>query len=396
MPRIHLLTERRTTDCRLAPADVEYLAAHHRAHLRVEAAGPRGRYRVTPSGHVGTISGPACRVVIRPKIPVRNLFHLLDPADPFPAVEDRVHAFRGGEALDFLAARLVALLGERAAAGLHRGYAERAEAGPFLHGRLDVPAQLRQPGVRKDHLHCRFDEFTADVPCNQLPRATAELVLRSPLLGHDTRARLRQALAAFADVGPIDLRTDHFAAAAADPLVAAYRPLLDLCRLLAEGLSQAGPAGTVPFPAFLIDMDRVFETYVTRGVCEAFAAQDGFTVSAQARFRADAPGAGLDIPMRPDVLVENDGRPALVLDAKWKRKGGRPWTAEDLYQLLAYALAAGTGRAVLIYPGRKDRAWRCKLARTPTQVEVRTLRVVGNRDECARSLARLGRALLPA
>src|SRR5262249_47881785 len=159
-------------------------------------------YRLTPTGHVGTIVGPGCRLVILPKIPVRNLAHLLDPAGPLPVADDRVTPVQGDRVLDLLARRLARLPEGRGAARLHRAYAERSEQGPSLHGRLDLPAQLRDQPGRKDRLHCRYEDFTSDVPCNQLARATAELVVRSPLLGDSVRQALRRALEGYAGVTP--------------------------------------------------------------------------------------------------------------------------------------------------------------------------------------------------
>src|SRR5262245_48814667 len=229
----HTLIERVPAECRLAPDDVAFLLAEHRAHVEVAPTGRRHRYRLTPAGHVGTIVAPHCRLVIRPKIPLRNFFHLLDAAADVPATEDHTTPAPGTQLFDFLAGRLAVLLAERAAGGLQRGYAERAAHGPFVQGRLDLPAQLREPPGRRDLVHSRFEELTADVPCNQIPKATAELVLRSPLLGEPLRARLRQALAGFDGVHGVPLGPDSFRAAGADPLTRAYRPLFALCQLLA-------------------------------------------------------------------------------------------------------------------------------------------------------------------
>src|SRR6516165_465258 len=104
------LRERRTRECRLARADADLLLAEHRPHVEVVPTGCRGRYRLTPAGHVGTIVLPTRRLVIRPKVPLVNLFHLLDPASPPPASEDRADTAAGAEALDFLAGRLARLL----------------------------------------------------------------------------------------------------------------------------------------------------------------------------------------------------------------------------------------------------------------------------------------------
>jgi 5-methylcytosine-specific restriction enzyme subunit McrC len=394
LPRTYTLTERVAGECRLTAADVEFLLAGHRTHLRLAPTGRRGRYRLTPTGHVGTIVGPDCRLVIRPKIPVKNLFHLLDPTGPLPVAEDRAATVTGTEALDFLAGRLARLLAERVVAGLHRAYSERCEAGPFLQGRLDLAAHLRERNGRKDRFHCRYEDFTADVPCNQVPKAAAELVLRSPLLADGVRAALRQALAAFAEVGSVVLGPESFRDARPDRLTEAYRPLLELSRLLAESLSPGEAAGAVPCPAFLLDLERVFEQYVTRGLVEGGAEGGHYAVSAQPLFRANRPVAGqADLLMRPDVTIDHDGRPVVVVDVKWKRQPASALVRPDLHQVLAYATALGARRAVLVYPGRRDCRWIYSLARAPVEVEVRTLRVVGSRDACVRSLRRLIRAV---
>ncbi len=394
--RTLFLRERVPRECRLSRADVDLLLTDHHAHVEVVPTPRRGRYRLTPTGHVGTLVLPTRRLVIRPKVPLVNLFHLLDPTSPPPVSDDRADTVPGTEALDFLAGRLAHLLAERAAAGLHRGYAERAERGTFLQGRLDVAAQVREGGARKEALHCRFEEFTADVPCNRVPKAVAELVLRSPIVGERARSAVRQALGGFDGIGAEPLGPDSFTQAESGRLTEAYRPLLDLCRLLADGLAPGGREGATACPAFLLDMERVFEAYMTRGVAEAFAGRERYRVDVQPWHLANRPVAGQpDIRLRPDVVVAHDGRPQVVVDAKWKDVADSPLVTDDVYQVLAYCAALGVGRGVLVYPGRRDRGWDYDMAGAPIRLTVRTLRVVGEREACARSLRRLGRALAP-
>jgi 5-methylcytosine-specific restriction enzyme subunit McrC len=387
MRRTVNLTERRPRPVRLTPADVEFLLAAHRGRIDLAPTGRPGVFQLTPRGCAGVVVAPTRRLVIRPKIPLQNLFFLLDPDDPVVVGRDEAAPAPGAEIPDFLAGRLARLLAERAAAGLHRGYREQAEEGPFLHGRIDVPAQLRQGPGRKDRLHGLRDDFTVDVPCNQAPRATAERLLASSLLGGRVREALLLALRGFDEVQTALLTPALFAAAEADRMAAGYRPLLDLCRLLADALGPGDAAGPTPCPAFLLDMERVFERYVTRGVLEAFAGADGWTAAPQQTHEV-APG----LEMRPDVTVYREGRPMLVVDTKWKRPTGAPSPA-DLYQMLAYCTALGVGRAVLVYPGRRDRVRIYALRNAPICVEMRTLGVVGDAAECRRSLTRLGRVL---
>jgi 5-methylcytosine-specific restriction enzyme subunit McrC len=386
-PPTVVLTERRPTLCRLARRDVNFLLGRHHAHIELVPSEQRGYYRLSSRGRVGTIICPTCRLLIRPKIPLENLFYLLDPAGPVPAVSDEIRPLPGAESLDFLAGRLAHLLNERAAAGLHRAYQERADRGPFLQGQLDLSAHLRSRNGRKEQLHCRFDEFTTDISCNQIPKATAELLLRSPFVADSVRGILRRALEAFAAITSISLDRDHFPEVTTDRLTEAYQPLLDLCRILVESLGPGGQSGSTACPAFLLDMERVFEHYVTNGVARAYAARSDITVAVQPLIVANQPEVGLpDIQLRPDFTVAAGGRRFLVGDAKWKSLTGSPLVTTDLYQVISYCTALGIKRGLLIYPGNRDRAWNYSLAHAPVMVEIRTLRVRGKRESCARSL----------
>ncbi len=366
------LTERVPARVRLAPEAADFLLAGWRHAVALTPTRRRHRYRLTPLGHVGVLSAPGVRLVIRPKVPLRNVFFMLDPAAPLPTIDDATAPEPAGLLLDFLAGQLARRMAERAAAGLHRGYAEDAEAGPFLRGRLDLPAQLREP--RPGRLHSVRDDLTADVPCNQAPRATAERLLLSPLVGGPARAALRQALGGYEGV-----RAVGGADAARAP--AEYRTLLELCQLLDDALRPGEVAGPTAGPAFLLDLGRVFERYVAAGVAELVG--DGVRVQPTVTV-----GGSGGLVLRPDLLLERDGKPAVVADTKWKRT---PAAADDVYQAVAYATAFGARRAVLVYPGRRDRRRAVDVGRV--RLEVRTLNVAGSEEACRRSLRRLARGM---
>src|SRR5437660_402133 len=109
------LTERVAALARLAPADVQHLLARHAAHLDLAPTGRRHEYRLRPGGVVGVIAAPTCRLVIAPKIPLRNLLFFLDPAEPPASRPDRQEGEPPAGVLDFLAGLLARHLRERAA-----------------------------------------------------------------------------------------------------------------------------------------------------------------------------------------------------------------------------------------------------------------------------------------
>ncbi|MGH7169432.1 MAG: McrC family protein [Gemmataceae bacterium] len=392
-PRTLLLTERRPHVARLAPSDVAFLLEHHRAHLEVLPTGRRDRYRLTALGCTGVLVAPECRFVIRPKVPLVNVFAMLDPLADVPAERDSVAPRTGTETLEFLAGQLARRMAERVAAGLHRTYRERREQGTVLHGRLDLPAQLREAPGRKDQLHSQYDELSAEVPCNQAVRATAELLLASPLLSAEVRAAMRQALIGFESVSSVPLSPRLWEMIVAEQFPAGYSPLLDLCRLLADGLTLGDTAGPRPTLSFLLDLERVFERHVTRGIVEAFSSSRTHTVAVQKTHTVTEPASDQqDVTMRPDLTIDRDGRTILVVDAKWKRWTGNAETS-DLYQVLAYGTALAAEGMVLVYPGKRWRWQEYRFTHTPLRLMACTLRVGGTREACLRSVRRLARAL---
>jgi 5-methylcytosine-specific restriction enzyme subunit McrC len=250
---------------------------------------------------------------------------------------------------------------------------------------------MRDAGIHKEQLHSQLDDFTVDVACNRIARATAEHLASSPLVDERLRTEFRRTLASFADVKVVPITPALFDAAAA---TSEYGPLLDLCRLVLDGVGINEKAGTWSAPAFLLDMEQVFERYVTRGVVEAFVGSAQHSVAVQQTYSFHQPIAGRpDLLMRPDVTIERGGRPSLLVDAKWKRPARGHVPTADVYQMLAYAAGLGVGRVVLVYPGKRDRGWHYVLVQAPVRVEVRTLRVTGTAEECRRSLRRLGQLL---
>jgi 5-methylcytosine-specific restriction enzyme subunit McrC len=391
--RTLILTERRPRIVRLAPGDVAFLLEHHRGRLEVLPTVGRDRYRLTALGCAGLLVAPTCRFVIRPKIPLANVFAMLDPLAEVSSESDRITPENGTEALDFLAGNLARRMAERVAAGLHRAYRQRSEQGTVLHGRLDLEAQLREAPGRKDQLHSQYDELSADVPCNRIVKATAEMLSASSLLSAEVRAALRQARAGFEEVSSVPLSALLWDELYAGPLPAEYQPVLDLCRLLTDSLSLTDTAGNTPAPSFLLDLERVFETHVTRGIVEAFAPCPNCTVDVQVTRTVNEPIAGQpDLTMRPDLTIDCDGRTVLAIDAKWKRL---PRNAEtpDLYQLLAYGTVLGAEGVVLVYPGRRWSIREYRLTRSPLRLMICTLQVQGRRESCLRSVRRLAQSL---
>jgi hypothetical protein len=313
----------------------------------------RGRYRLTARGWAGTFRTPGRVWEITPKLGWEAAGRLLGE----PAAGGG--AGWGGDGLRAaLARRLAALMADRAAAGLVRGYAEVRERSPVVRGRIDFPAEARRGSAAVGFAQM-VDEFTAALPWNGWPVHVAGRLLDGSL-PTDARSTLSAAVEAFgvppaANLGPVS----------ADPRLAAYYPLHGWCRLVEEALA----GGSV-----LVNLDRLFELHVARIA--------GPTVVGQRPLPLRGAGPLPAVELRPDLTAcSPNGEPLTVWDAKWKPLTVAGPHPADLHQVLGYAAAMGVRAAGLVYPGRRFAAGRyhtpsgvtvtvatCRLTGTPAAV----------------------------
>src|SRR5205823_4010312 len=104
-------------------------------------------------------------------------------------------------------------------------------------------------------------------------------LLASPGLAPNTRTELRDAAAVLEQVTLAKPTEADFAAAEAEPRAPHYRPLLILCRLLHDGFAAARLPGAGR-DAFLLDLSRAFERYLTETMTSELAARPGWSVEA--------------------------------------------------------------------------------------------------------------------
>jgi len=375
------LVERRPREVHLPPYDVHTLLAHARHLIDIVPAFRPGVYRVTPRGYVGWLDTPTRRFAIRPKVPwptVRMLLGLSHAHEPGPANRDP-----DGGLLNVLARELAERVRAVAAVGLVPGYHDQDTAGAFLRGKLRPADHLRDVASRAfpDRFHVTESVLDLDTAWNRIPRALAEQLCHDPGIAPGARADLRDAITPLEGVAVTPSADADFIVADSEPRATHYRPLLDVCRLLHEGFASGRLPGAGA-GAFLIDLSRAFERFLTESLSAALTGHPGWSVEPQARFPV---GSAL---LQPDVLIREGGAPRVVLDAKWKAPGAAP-DAADLHQVLAYATLTGANRVGLVYPGRRFARRKLPVANGTVRVTLFRVRVVGTDSECASSVERL-------
>jgi len=126
-----------------------------------------------------------------------------------------------------------------------------------------------------------------------------------------------------------------------------YQPALHLAEfVLASTSPDPDRGGNAAMNGFVLDMEDVFERFLTRRLHEALAAR-GFRGHAQERrHRLDE---ARRITIKPDITVYRRGRLVAVADAKYATlAAGKPDNGH-VYQLVAYCTGLGLAHGHLIY-----------------------------------------------
>lgn len=306
-------------------------------------------WRLTPLGWVGTLPvRPDLQLHIAPKVPLRHLFGMWEYAYGFRQVAWLAGMTAVSSVAEFyqcLAQVLAGQVIQRGQRGFYHTYLSRSEHDIYIKGQLIQPFP---PPTGKAALLCRFAEFTADVPDNQILAYTLGQVLAAGwCVGADgaVATAVTQAYRLLLGVArPRPFAPEACVGRVYSRLNQDYQPLHALCRFF---LAHRGPVlalGEEWIRPFLVDMPRLYEQFVAAWLAQHLPPP--WQVRPQESVQIGAAGElAFEIDL---VLYDGAGRPQAVLDTKYKT----PTKADnvDVNQVVTYAAAKGCAEAILLYP----------------------------------------------
>ncbi len=330
----------------------EALAIRSIAKDRISIEAPDGfsrdAWQLTADGWVGQI--PVTEdllLVLNPKVSVENLFRMIEVAYQIPVDFPEGPSATNGELSD-LFDRLARVLARKALLrlrrGLHREYIRYEEPLPFVRGSLDVLNFVRRgpsPVIR-----CRFEEQTPDIVDNRILHWTVRCILRSLELSEETRNLLAQVSRSLRGAVTLEpYRGAQCRGRSYTRLNADYEAMHGLCRFFLDAVGPKHATGGAAMIPFMVNMDRLFESFVAKWLGEKLAGK--FDVEEQASLEV---GGGGELSVRADLVLRDCGsdKAIAVLDTKYK--GSSVPKPEDIAQVNLYADLLGVSQAFLVYP----------------------------------------------
>lgn len=322
-----------------------------RAVLQLQFPSPKTeqQWQIIPNGWVGFIQAtPQLQLQLNPRFPVAHIFKLWAYAYGFeqsPLLDALTQVEQMAQFPLMLAGWLArAALGCRKH-GIAKAYVEESGALPYVRGRLVrvVP--------EKTAVFCHHHILTTNIPDNQIIAYTLLRLSRSGLLDGETQTAVRHATHLFSQIAePVPIGAAGCYGRFYSRQTQHYEQIHQLCGFFLEQLSPVHNAGAAPFPAFLIQMPRLFERFVARWLQQHLPSPWRLAVQ-----ESVAVGAEDELQFRIDmVLYDGAGTAVSVLDTKYKQ--GAKLAAGDVQQLVTYAKLKRCQQAILIYPATDDQA----------------------------------------
>jgi 5-methylcytosine-specific restriction enzyme subunit McrC len=326
-----------------------------------------GRMRVNTHSWVGVVRFSAVEIRVVPKLIGNSLrvLRMIEYAEGVRLIKrlptDRPLPADGTDLFDLI----VMLLTEEVKAlirnGLIRDYRSVEDSLDVLRGRLRIREQYLRRYGQLHRVECAFDEFDGDVPENQLLAAALQAA-ETRVGDMDVRNGARAFGGVLREVCEVRTRDTEWYVRTIryGRRNAGYRSAHELAKLVLKGLALNDHVdkSTLHLTSFMIDMNAIFERFITKLVINSLAGK-GLRARAQQTVPAvivDEGSGQTYSTIRPDILIEDSvtGR-SVPVDVKYKLyDDSKKVSTADIYQLFVYAYAVGaqtdSARAALIYP----------------------------------------------
>lgn len=351
----------------------------------------------TATPRVGAVTVGDAAVIIRPKIPVDRVMFLITYAMDPERWRDRTFPLAPHQDLPEACALSFSHHVQRAIRrGLLRRYRREEDAPYTVRGRIRFGDQIRRRRGLLLPVEVAYDDYTEDIEQNRLLKTALHRLTHARIRQRDIRQKLRSLRPAFDLVQLGSYPRGAVPEISYTRLDQHYRPATELARLIIQNCSLDLFSGNLASMTFLISMSQVFEEFLHVALGEALRLRPE-QWRRGAGLRLDGDGV---IKLKPDLSWwpswnrQGGTLPLFVGDAKYKSTDvdeeiGSPVHHADIYQMLAYCIAANRPSGLLIYASGKKNSKELRIRHVGKTIEIASLDISGSPSEILRDVARI-------
>lgn len=312
-----------------------------------------GEHAIKTQQYVGYIVLPNHVISITPKISGISFLNMVRYALKLPDLRPEYFEWDMEENYyDILVRFLLQELEKLLQRGIYKGYKQYEDNLTCIRGKILFKEHLAINHDRNDKVFCSFSEMSGSILENQIIKYTVFYLSKCYFMDDDINSQLLNYYGRLDDVDLVPITTELFKSIEYTPLNDHYRTILTLCELFLKDSSlDQEKIGEKTSISFLIDMNRLFEMFVSNLLAEYLYL---YTIDPQKTEYPEQSGNRLRV--RLDIKILRNSQPLLIIDTKYQKFSGT-LDIDHVAQLALYSLSTGVKNCVLIYIGQMKRQY---------------------------------------
>ena len=238
--------------------------------------------------------------------------------------------------------------------GLYYEYIYVNENIATLKGKLVMQKHIKNISSATPKAFCKYEEFSIDNKLNRTLLYAIKKLLRQ-INNIETIKILRHIQSYFTDVKEENISNLELNNYKFNRLNSRFEESFILAKMLLGGDSSIGDKGKDKSFSILFRMDEVFEKYIANILLSNLEEMVVHTQHSKYKLLASENSNRGIFQLRPDVVIEIDGKETIIIDTKWKRISNKynrhGVKRDDLYQMYAYITRYQyVKNVILLYP----------------------------------------------
>lgn len=360
MNRIINLSEFETRDVKLTRRTaVELSEGFYKKYINIyPKIGFEDTYTIIAKNYIGSIVCDDCIINIKPKTNILCIFEMIDYVYNLAIFNDKETYFKDyDDIFDFLVSIFADKTIELLLKGIYKNYISQCDNLSFVKGRVTVQQNIRINHTYKNRFFCEFDEFTIDIPENKIIKYVIYILMKREYKNKHIKGKLKTIYTILNDVSLETIKPDDIDKIIYNRLNMSYKPILTYCKMFLYSISIRNEIGTKRSAAYLIDMNKLFESFITKKIKEEFKSDKEITVKSQSPSYIDD---NKNICIKPDIRILKNNKDVLIIDTKYKIFEEDEIKYGDIYQMITYCTTFATNRGILLYAQGQDKSYRIK------------------------------------
>lgn len=277
---------------------------------------------------------------------IKNIYYMLCYSFYGELLNIHDEASLGSEAFDniynLFSLLLFLILKKEIKKGLYKEYIYINDEVKKIKGRIKVNQSINNNSLLKKKIFCEYDEYNENCLLNQIIKTTIFSLIKSNKIGIQSKDKLKKIFNYFVNVDFIKINSINWNGVRFNRNNLSYKFVLDLCKLILNGLIVSDEKGNNNFKEFLDDkkVSFIYENFIKAYYRKHYPELNAISK----KLYLTKENSPLIPIMKTDITLEYNNK-ILIIDAKFYNKilkenyignGCKTISSNNIYQIISY------------------------------------------------------------